>query len=92
MSDPDTLICTCEDPGWLAQVFVNGDLKDEAIIEASEDREQTQRITDDVRDKHVSLTDVADALGQSWSAKMFCPNCKRGLEWNSDGEARVLDG
>lgn len=87
------VLCTCPDTAWLAQVFVNGELKDEAIIDADVDnKERTERITDDVRDRHVSLTDVADALGQPWSAKMFCPNCKCGMEWNSDGEARVLDG
>lgn len=91
VEEGEEVICTCDDPSWLTQVFINGALQDEAILDADiTNRERSQRIVDEVKDRQYDLTKVAEAAGQPWCVRMFCPKCQHGTEWNSDGAAKTL--
>jgi hypothetical protein len=89
---PDDPICTCEDRAWLAQVFIDGALVDEALVDTGLDHATVANTMIDVRDRHHMIVNIAIAAGKHWRVLCICPNCKKGMEFDSKKGTEVLLG
>ena len=87
---PAEPICTCEDRSWLTQIYVDGKLADEALIDTS--LPYAQQLTDDLQKMHGALVGAAIAGNKPWTMICKCPNCGKGMKCDSETGTEILGG